>query len=182
MKLQLSALVLAAALVVAPVWGPAFAQDAAPPTEPPAPAEAVAPAAPAPAEPAAAAPAPDVVAGLVKAPPAGKGQVVFFRKNSIFGAAISYKVRTGPNLESVMGVMSNGVYFVVVADPGTHVFSGATEAKDAITVEIEDGETTFVEGALAVGVLAGRPDLKPSDQAAFEKAVKGGTKKAKKAK
>lgn len=34
-------------------------------------------------------------------------------------------------------------------------------------------------GGLAVGVMMGRPDLKPSDQATFEKALKG-MKKAKK--
>ncbi|WP_205690193.1 hypothetical protein, partial [Caulobacter sp. SLTY] len=128
------------------------------------------PAAPAPAEP--------VVPGVINAPAAGKGQVVFFRPGKFAGSAVSYKVRTGPDLQQVLGTMSSGVYFTFEADPGSYVFSGATESKDAITVEIEEGETTFVEGGLAIGIVMGRPDLKPSDKDAFVKALKG-MKKAK---
>lgn len=150
MKLHLSALALAVALVS----GPALAQDAA------APAEATAPAA-------------AVVPGAIEAPPAGMGQVVFFRPSKFAGAAVSYKVRTGEGLQTVVGNMSNGVYFTFQGAPGSYQFSGATESKDAITVEIEDGETTFVEGGLAIGIVMGRPDLKPSSKEAFEKALKG---------
>jgi glucose/arabinose dehydrogenase len=182
-----SAIAFAAALAC----GPALAQEATAPTpvpaETPAPAEAPVPATepaavPAPAaEPApAAAPAPaqPVIPGVINAPAPGKGQVVFFRQGKFAGSAISYKVRTGPDLQQVLGTMSSGVYFTFETDPGTYVFSGATESKDSITVEVEEGETTFVEGSIAVGILVGRPDLKPSDQAAFQKALKG-MKKAK---
>ncbi|RYF93756.1 MAG: hypothetical protein EON95_07815 [Caulobacteraceae bacterium] len=107
------------------------------------------------------------------------GQVVFFRPSKFAGAAVGYKIRTGEGLQTIVGNMTNGVYFTFQGAPGSYQFSGATEAKDAITVEIEEGETTFVEGGLAIGIMMGRPDLKPSDKAAFEKALKG-MKKAKK--
>jgi hypothetical protein len=37
-------------------------------------------------------------------------------------------------------------------------------------LEVEAGETYYVEGKLGAGILAGRPNLSPSDQAAFEAA------------
>ena len=77
-----------------------------------APAEAAAPAAPAPA----------VVPGAIDAPPAGMGQVVFFRPSKFAGAAVSYKVRTGEGLQTVVGNMTNGVYFTFQGAPGSYQF------------------------------------------------------------
>lgn len=113
-------------------------------------------------------PQPDVVPGKVKAPLPGKARVVFFRDNVFQGSAISYKIRTGPNNEVVLGTLSSGVYFSVDADPGDHLFTAATEARDGLKIEVEAGETYFVRGTVVVGAWVGQPNLAPSDKATFE--------------
>jgi hypothetical protein len=128
---------------------------------------AVAPSA-APTPSAAPAPAP-VVAGVINAPPASKGQIVFFRPFALGGMAVWFNVRENGAL---LGKLSNGVYFVQVTDPGTHIYLGATENKDTIKLEVDDGETYFVKGSISMGMLIGEANLTPSDQATFEKALK----------
>lgn len=139
----------------------AQAQDTAPPApvEPEAPATAEAPAVPE-AAPAAAEALPNGIA----APPEGKGQIVFFRESKFVGGAISYKVREG---ETELGKLSNGSYFVYVAEPGPHAYTVHSEAKDVLNLEVEAGETYFVSGGVSMGVLAGRPNLSPSTQSAY---------------
>lgn len=115
------------------------------------------------APPAAAAPADALPAGI-SAPEAGKGQVVFFRPSKFVGAAIGYKVREG---ETELGKLRNGTYFVIQVEPGTHQYTVHSEAKDVLTLEVDAGETYFVEGGVSMGVLAGRPNLSPSTSTAF---------------
>lgn len=103
--------------------------------------------------------------GTIGAPPEGKGQVVFFRDKKFTGAAIRYKVREGA---TELGKLSNGSYFVHVAEPGAHEYTVHSEAKDILNLEVEAGETYYVVGAITMGILAGRPNLSPSDQAAFD--------------
>lgn len=146
---------------VAPAAAPA---DASTPAAAPAtvPADATAPAAtPAAASAAVAAP----VAGAIGAPPEGKGQIVFFREKKFTGSLIRFKVREG---ETELGKLSNGVYFVVPVEPGTHTYTVHSEAKDVLTMEVEPGETYYVKGSIAMGVFAGRPNLSPSDEASFD--------------
>ena len=145
---HLRPLFIATALCITPV---AHAQDAAAQAQPAAPAEA----------PAAAA----ASSALIPAPQAGKGQVVFFREKKFVGAAMSYKVREG---EAELGKLSNGSYLVLEVEPGTHQYHMQGETKDVLTLEVEAGETYYVQGGISMGVLAGRPNLSPSDQAAFE--------------
>lgn len=164
MTKRIAAALLTGALFLA---APAFAQEAAPAAEP-APAAAPAPEA-APVAPAAAAPAADIVPGKITAPAPGKGKVVFFRESKFQGSAISYKIRTGPEGATVLGQLGSGVYFAVDADPGVFSFSAATEAKDTMTLEIEEGEVYWIEGKLQVGMWVGQPNLTPSNQATFEK-------------
>lgn len=161
MTKRIAAALLTGALFLA---APAFAQEAAPAAEP-APAAAPAPEA----APAAAAPAADIVPGKITAPAPGKGKVVFFRESKFQGSAISYKIRTGPEGATVLGQLGSGVYFAVDADPGVFSFSAATEAKDTMTLEIEEGEVYWIEGKLQVGMWVGQPNLTPSNQATFEK-------------
>jgi hypothetical protein len=97
-------------------------------------------------------------------PPEGKGQIVFFRPSKFVGGAIGYKVREG---ETELGKLSNGSFFVHTTEPGAHAYVVHSEAKDVLNLEVEAGETYFVVGGVTMGVLAGRPNLSPSDQAAF---------------
>ena len=98
-------------------------------------------------------------------PPAGKGQLVFFREKKFAGAAINYKVREG---EAELGKLSSGTYFVHVTEPGAHEYTVHSEAKDILNLEVEAGETYYVIGGITMGFMAGRPNLSPSDQAAFD--------------
>jgi hypothetical protein len=151
---------LAAALTMAAA--PALAQEqpapaAAPPAAPSEPA--------APTEPAQA--TPKVQAGRVAPPPAGKGQVVFFRESKLGGMALSFSVHEG---DKGVGKLSNGSYFVAVSDPGEHTFTIQSEATDRLTLEVESGETYYVKQSIGMGIMMGRPHLTPSDQAEFDKA------------
>src|SRR5688572_24717660 len=74
----------------------------------------------APAVAAAPAPAAAPINSLVGAPPAGKGQIVFFRQSKMVGAAMGLKIREG---EADVVKLGNGKYFVAVVEPGTHQFT-----------------------------------------------------------
>lgn len=133
------------------------AQDAAAPE--PAPTATPAPAADAPAA------ATEATNGLIGAPAEGMGQIVFFREKKFAGAGVKFKVREG---ETELGKLSSGTYFVSSIAPGTHVYTVHSEAKDVLTIEVEAGETYYVQGSITMGILAGRPNLSPSDQTAFD--------------
>lgn len=111
-----------------------------------------------------AAAAPAAANGLIAAPPEGKGQIVFFREKKFAGAAVRYKVREG---ETELGKLSSGSYFVHVTEPGAHQYTVHSEAKDVLNLEVEAGETYYVLGSITMGILAGRPNLSPSDEAIF---------------
>ena len=102
--------------------------------------------------------------GLIGAAPDGKGQIVFFRPSKMMGAAIGFKVREG---ETELGKLRSGKYFVASVEPGTHEYNVHAETKDVLTMEVEAGETYYVQGTLSMGVLAGRPNLSPSDEGTF---------------
>jgi hypothetical protein len=108
--------------------------------------------------------APAATNSLVGAPPAGKGQIVFFRPSKMIGAAIGFKVREG---ETELGKLRSGKYFIAAVDPGTHEYNVHGETKDVLTMEIEAGETYYVQGTLGMGIVAGRPNIAPSDEATF---------------
>lgn len=118
-----------------------FAQDPAP---------AAAPAAPAP-----------------SADAANTGTVIFFREKKFAGSMIRFKVREAGK---ELGKLSSGTYFTVQLPAGKHEFEVHSEAKDLLTIEVEPGDTYYVVGTVTMGVMAGHPNLSPSDQAAYEKA------------
>lgn len=153
-KLHLSAL-----CVLLAFSGAVMAQEA---TE----AETATASAQAPAEPTAETAAPaTTAAGKIGAPEAGKAQIVFFRPSKLTGAAIGFKVREG---ETELGKLRSGKYFVASVEPGTHQYTVHSEAKDVLTMEVEAGETYYVQGTITMGFMAGRPNLSPSDQATFD--------------
>lgn len=169
MRFRLTRLVIAAVLCApfaiaaqeAATAAPAEAADAAPspaPQEQAAPAPATVADAPAPAS-------QSKGAIAIAAPEAGKGQIVFFREKKFAGAAVNYIVREG---ETELGKLSSGSYFVVAVEPGAHAYTVHSEAKDVLNLEVEAGETYYVIGGITMGFLAGRPNLSPSDQAAFD--------------
>lgn len=96
---------------------------------------------------------------------ASKATIIFFRPSKFLGAAVGFKVREGT---TELGRLRNGKYFVIQVDPGTHVYTVHSEAKDVLTLEVEAGQTYYVQGAIGMGILAGRPNISPSDAATFE--------------
>lgn len=103
--------------------------------------------------------------GLIGVAPEGKGQIVFFRPSKFAGGAVGFKVREG---ETELGKLRSGKYFVAVVEPGTHSYTVHSETKDVLTMEVEAGETYYVQGTITMGFMAGRPNLSPSDQATFD--------------
>lgn len=142
------------------------AVEAAPAAEAPAPAPAAEPVAPAPA--ASASALGEKVVAAIGSPEQGKALVVFFRPSKFVGGAVGFKVREN---EVELGKLRNGNFFTLQVEPGQHAYDVHSETEDRTTIEAEAGETYFLSGAMGMGVMVGRPNLSPSDAAAFEAAL-----------
>lgn len=103
----------------------------------------------------------------IPAPPAGKGQIVFYRTGTIMGAAMGCAVNEMGQKISSLG---SGRYFILVTEPGRHEYTVKSEAKDVLALEVEEGETQYAMCKIKMGIMAGRPDLRPSTEAEFLKA------------
>jgi hypothetical protein len=119
-----------------------------------------------------AAPSPDSGPIAVPPPPPGQGQIVFFRPYSLLGTGQWFNVRENGG---ALGKLTNGAYFVQWVEPGEHTYTATEEPefKDSLKLQVDPGQTYYVQGALTKGVVLGAADLVPSDRAAFEKAAKG---------
>ena len=111
----------------------------------------------------------ETMQAAIGAPEPGKAQVVFFRAKKFTGAAAKFIVREG---DTEYGRLVSGVYFVRNLEPGRHVFTVHTENKDVTTVELEAGETYFLEGSTSMGAFVGHANLGPSDATTFEAALR----------
>lgn len=100
---------------------------------------------------------------VVPAPPPGKGQIVFFRPGGM-GFAVGCSVNENGQKISSLGA---GKYFIMVADPGRHEFSVKSEAKDVLALEVEPDETQFASCKIKMGIMVGRPDIRPATEAEF---------------
>ncbi len=103
----------------------------------------------------------------IPAPPKGKGQIVFYRTGTIMGAAMGCAVNESGKKISSLG---SGRYFILVTDPGRHEYTVKSEAKDTLALEVEPDETQYAMCRIKMGVMAGRPDLRPSTAEEFTKA------------
>ena len=65
--------------------------------------------------------------------------------------------------------VGNGKYYVMPTEAGAHSYTAKTEATDTVRVEVEPDETTYVKCKISMGIMAGRPNLSPSDAAEFAK-------------
>lgn len=103
----------------------------------------------------------------IPAPPPGKGQVVFYRTGGISGAALGCAV-FDVGKEDKLSSLGAGKYFVLASDPGPRSFTvKSLETKDALTLEIEEGETQFVRCKIKTGFMSGRADIGPSTETEF---------------
>ena len=105
------------------------------------------------------------VAPTIAPPPAGMGQVVFYRPSSM-GGLVSCRVSEG---EKVVNRLHPGHYFVLQTSPGVHEYSVHSEAKDTLRVNVEDGETQYARCNITMGFLTGRPNLSTQDRVDFDK-------------
>jgi hypothetical protein len=101
-------------------------------------------------------------------PPAGKGQIVFFRPGAM-GFALGCSVNENGQKVSSLG---SGKYFVMVTTPGRHEFTVKSEAKDTLALEVESDETQFASCKIKMGIMVGRPDLRPATEEEFRKNAK----------
>lgn len=101
---------------------------------------------------------------VIPRPPAGKGQVVFFRRPTWAGSAIGCSVRENGQKVSSLG---NGRYVIVVEAPGRHEFSAQAETKDTVAIEVEPDETQFISCNMRAGIITYRPNLAPSNETEF---------------
>ena len=159
---MISKLQLAIVSAIVGLSAPAFAQGAASSASP----TPTADSATAPSEAGEAAePASDL--GPPGEPPTGKGQIIFFRPGGA-GALIGCSVHEG---EQVVSKLPMSRYFVQAFEPGAHTFTVASEAKDTLRLEVEEGETYYVRCSIKMGIMIGRPNLSPSTKDEFEKRV-----------
>lgn len=100
----------------------------------------------------------------IPAPPLGKGQIVFFRSGTIVGSAMGCSVNEKGQKISSLGA---GKYFIMVADPGRHEFAVQSEAKDVLALEVESDKTQYAACKIKMGIMAGRPDIRPATEAEF---------------
>jgi hypothetical protein len=102
-------------------------------------------------------------APAIPSPKPGMGQVVFFRPGGM-GALIKCTVREDGKM---VARVSPNRYYVVDMKPGVHTFTAKSEATDAVTVQVEPDETSFVKCKIGMGIGVGRPNLSPSTEQEF---------------
>jgi len=109
------------------------------------------------------------VGPTVPPPPAGMGQVVFYR-SSRMGALISCRVHENGQ---VVNRLPPGKYFIQQTTPGVHEYSVRSESTDKLRVEVEEGETQYVRCAIGMGIGVGRPNLSPQTREDFDRRGEG---------
>lgn len=85
-----------------------------------------------------------------------EGTVYFLREGAFMGGGISYFIHED---DQKIGLLKSGSYFIHRTSPGKRTFWAETEAKAAVTLDIEAGKTYYIEGSVGLGMWAGRPEL-----------------------
>ncbi len=101
-------------------------------------------------------------------PPAGKSQVVWFRKGGL-GPIVGCSVKENGQKISSLGT---GRYFIMVAEPGTRTYEVSSEATDTLVLELKPDETKFASCKIGMGLFIGRPKIDLSTEEQFRKAAK----------
>ncbi len=110
--------------------------------------------------------------------PAGKGHIVFFRPSRLPGAIYTYHVvEVGDDGKAakdspMLGNLPNGGAFGFDADAGVHSYNitgpmAVNKAEDRLRMEVEPGETYYVEQTVRMGLMTGGFRLVPADEARF---------------
>jgi hypothetical protein len=153
-----------------------FAQDATAPAPEAAVATQAEPAAEPVAEPA---PAPEAPAATPAPAASEKGKIVFFRPWRLTGGAYTYwVVETGDDGKSTketarLAGLPNGGAYALEVEPGVRSFNirgpmADNRAEDRLRIDIEAGETYYVEQTVRMGLVTGGFQLVPADEARFK--------------
>jgi len=154
----------------------AFAQDASAPEPEAALAAPAAPAAEPVAEPA---PAPEAPAATPAPAASEKGKIVFFRPWRLTGGAYTYwVVETGDDGKSTketarLAGLPNGGAYALEVEPGVYSYNirgpmADNRAEDRLRIDIEAGETYYVEQTVRMGLVTGGFQLVPADEIRFK--------------
>ncbi|MDR1659899.1 MAG: DUF2846 domain-containing protein [Desulfovibrio sp.] len=82
--------------------------------------------------------------------------VYFLRESAFVGGGISYFIFEDA---TKIGLLKSGTYFVYKAMPGKHTYWAETEGKSSVTLDVQAGQTYYIEGGIGIGFWAGRPQL-----------------------
>lgn len=89
--------------------------------------------------------------------PDQESAVVYFLRESAFtGGGITYFIFED---DTKIGLLKSGSYFIHKATPGKHTYLAETESRAAVTLDIQPGQTYYIEGSIGMGFWAGRPQL-----------------------
>ena len=89
--------------------------------------------------------------------PDQESAVVYFLRESAFtGGGITYFIFEDA---TKIGLLKSGSYFIHKATPGKHTYLAETESRAAVTLDIQPGQTYYIEGGVGMGFWAGRPQL-----------------------
>lgn len=80
--------------------------------------------------------------------------VYFFRQGKFGGSFIGYDVKHQGN---VIGRIKSNSVFSYQSPAGLQTFSATTESESSIKIELQPGQTYFIECGIALGVAVGRP-------------------------
>jgi hypothetical protein len=83
--------------------------------------------------------------------------VYFYRVGKFAGSFIGYDVK---HSDKVIGRIKSGTVVTYRCPPGLQTFSATTEGESSIRLNIQAGQTYFVECSLAAGVVVGRPTFR----------------------
>ena len=109
---------------------------------------------------------------------AGKARIYFFRPGRLPGAIYTYHVvEVGDDGKPAKGAerlgdLPNGGGFILTVEPGLHSYNitgpmAVNKAHDRIRLEVEPGQTYYIEQTVRMGVVTGGFWLAPADESRF---------------
>jgi len=98
------------------------------------------------------------------------GLIYFYRESAFTGGGISYFIFEDA---TKIGLLKSGTYFTYKATPGKHTYLAETEARSAVTLDVQAGQTYYIEGGINIGMWAGRPQLTEVTKPVADKLLPG---------
>lgn len=86
---------------------------------------------------------------------AGQGRIVFFRSTGV-GPAVQPDIRLNGE---VVGKSEPGSFFFIDRAAGRYTASARTEVESRVEVVVREGEVSYVESRITMGVFVGHPQL-----------------------